>query len=200
MEQEEILRLHQGATVVDAHCDTLSLMRREGSPVKEETGVQVTPGRLRQGGVDLQFFAVFVAPEHYGSYLRRALDQVDAFYAFLARYAAGLAPVYDRVTLAGALATGKVGAVLSLEGGHALEGSIGVLRVLYRTGVRSLTLTWNGRNELADGVMESETGGRLTTFGREVVREMERLGMVIDVAHLAPAGFWDVLDLSSAPV
>ena len=74
-------------------------------------------------------------------------------------------------------------------------------RAFYRLGVRALGLTWNGRNELAEGVGAAEgAGGGLTAFGRDVVREMNRLGMIVDVSHLSEAGFWDVLEISDAPV
>jgi membrane dipeptidase len=99
-----------------------------------------------------------------------------------------------------ALAEEKIAGILTVEGGHVLEGSLGVLRVLYHMHVRCLTLTWNGRNKIAYGVGESEIKKGLTPFGREVVREMERLGMLVDVAHLAPTGFWDVIDMATKPV
>jgi len=200
MGPEGISRLHRAAPVVDAHCDALSLLVERLALGGEEAAGQVTPERLKQGGVNLQCFAVFVAPRHRGSYLRRVLEQIDTFYRFLSLYAGELMPVCDQASLEGALVAGKIGAVLCVEGGHVLEGSLSVLRVLRRLGVSCLTLTWNGRNELADGVLESETGGGLTSFGREVVQEMERLGMVVDVAHLAAAGFWDVLSLTRMPV
>src|SRR5690606_41340077 len=100
-----------------------------------------------------------------------------------------------------AAAAAKVGVLLSVEDGAALEGSLAALRALYDLGVRALGLTWNGRNELADGVGVANGAGQgLTPFGREVVREMNRLGMVVDVSHLSVAGFWDVLEISAAPV
>jgi len=95
---------------------------------------------------------------------------------------------------------GKIAALLAIEGGDALGGGIATLRMFYRLGVRCLALTWNHRNQLADGVAEAATNGGLTAFGQQVVTEMNRLGMLVDVAHLAPAGFWDVLRLSQAPV
>jgi len=101
--------------------------------------------------------------------------------------------------LPGVLTGDRVGVMLTVEGGEALGGDPAVLRMLYRLGVRMLGLTWNGRNELADGVGERDTGGGLTALGQEVVREMDRLGMAVDISHLAEAGFWQVLQVGNRP-
>jgi membrane dipeptidase len=90
--------------------------------------------------------------------------------------------------------------ILHLEGCKPLEGDLSALHTLYRLGVRSAQLTWNVRNEVADGVMERRTGGGLSRFGVEVVQEMNRLGMVVDLAHIAEAGFWQTLEVAQAPV
>ncbi|MEW6448067.1 MAG: dipeptidase [Bacillota bacterium] len=193
-------RLHRNAIVVDCHCDTLSLLVQKGGSFEAGTKGQVDLPRLQSGGVNVQFFAVFVSPRHRGTYLRRALEQVDIFTKITSGHSGELVSASDYPGLDRALTAGKIAAVLAIEGGHVLEGSISVLRVFYRLGVRCLALTWNCRNELADGVAEDKTGGGLTNFGREVVKEMGRLGMIVDVAHLAPAGFWDVLRLAKCPV
>ncbi len=89
---------------------------------------------------------------------------------------------------------------LTLEGGKPLEGKIEMLRNYYRLGIRGLQLTWNFRNDLADGVAEEKAGGGLSNFGKQVVKEMNRLGMLIDLSHLSQKGFFDVMDLTEAPV
>jgi membrane dipeptidase len=94
---------------------------------------------------------------------------------------------------------GRIAAILSVEGGEALEGDIGVLRMLYKLGVRALTLTHFPRNELGDGSRD-DSGSQLTMFGGEVVEEMNRLGMIIDVSHLNERGFWDVIERTKRPV
>lgn len=193
-------RIHRNAIVVDCHCDTLSLLARKGGSFEAGIKGRVDLPRLQRGGIDVQFFAVFVSPRHRGTYLRRALEQVDIFTKITSGCTDEFVSVENYSGLHDALAGGKIAGVLAIEGGHVLEGSIGVLRILYRLGVRCLTLTWNCRNELADGVAENGTGGGLTSFGREVVKEMGRLGMIVDVAHLAPAGFWDVLRSARRPV
>ncbi|MEW6173035.1 MAG: dipeptidase [Bacillota bacterium] len=194
------LSVHYDALVVDAHCDTLSVLVQEGSSFAKSDKGHIDLTRLQQGGVNVQVFAVFVSPLYTGTYLRRALEQIDVFYDITEGFGEHLAAVRDFAELQETIDSGRIAGILSVEGGHVLEGSTAVLRALYKMGVRCLTLTWNGRNELADGVGESETRGGLTGFGRTVVREMEGLGMLIDVAHLAPAGFWDVLRLARSPV
>jgi membrane dipeptidase len=93
-----------------------------------------------------------------------------------------------------------VAGILSMEGAEGLEGDLSVLRMVYRLGVRWIGLTWSRRNEAADGVAELRTGGGLTEFGVRLVEEMKRLGMMVDIAHLAPAGVRDVFELCDGPV
>jgi membrane dipeptidase len=188
--------------IVDAHCDTLSVIVDKGRLFHCETreGHLDLP-RLLRGGVKVQFFAAFVHPQFRGGYLRRTLTLVDAFYRRVAS-PPGVAVILGNNDLEHVLDGGpdRLGALLAVEGGEALEGSIAVLRTLYRLGLRCLGLTWNGRNELADGVGEAGTGGGLTAFGRTVVAELNRLGILVDLAHISERGFWDVLEISAAPV
>ena len=94
----------------------------------------------------------------------------------------------------------KAATLLAIEEGGAIDGSLEALRMLYELGVRAITLTWSNRNDIADGVNEECSGGGLTTFGRQVVAEMNRLGMLVDVSHIATAGFWDVIETSTKPI
>ncbi|MBC7260490.1 MAG: membrane dipeptidase, partial [Chloroflexi bacterium] len=96
--------------------------------------------------------------------------------------------------------TGKVAAVVGIEGAESLEGELGLLRMFHRLGVRLLTVAWSRRNEAADGIQEARTGGGLTNFGLKLVEECNRLGIMVDISHLAPAGVRDVLEVSSEPV
>jgi membrane dipeptidase len=95
---------------------------------------------------------------------------------------------------------GKLAAVLAIEGGEALEGDLGVLRLFHRLGVRSIGLTWNERNNIADGVGDSRSKGGLSVFGADLIKEMNRLGILVDVSHLSDPGFWDVVELSTQPI
>ncbi|MBE3587146.1 MAG: dipeptidase [Thermoanaerobacteraceae bacterium] len=195
------LQLHRNSPVVDAHCDTLTAMEIQNRRLADVgRGGHVDLARLRQGGVKIQFFAAHIAPTHRERAVTRVLELIDRFYGELKLNEEEMMCITGAGDIQRVQHTGKIGALLAIEGGEALGGRLEVLRMLHRLGVRSLTLTWNHRNELADGVSEGGTRGGLTRFGRAVVREMNRLGMLVDVSHLSEAGFWDVLEVSSQPV
>jgi membrane dipeptidase len=176
-------------------------MEREKRSLGKKSGTgHVDLTRLKQGGVNVQFFAAYISPVYIPRALTRALELIDHFYAELEDNAQEIMLVKNFLGIQEALAQGKIAALLTIEGGEALNGSIEVLRILYRLGVRCLTLTWNNRNEIGDGVCEERTKGGLTRFGEEVVREMNQLRMLVDVSHLSVAGFWDVLEVSNWPV
>lgn len=194
--------LHRRLVVVDGHCDTIldaARGKRRFCRLSDTGHVDII--RLQEGGVRVQFFAAFIE-ESYKPYssLTRALQLIDAFYKELDACCGLVAPALTIKQVKKDLKDGKIIAVLGIEGGEALNGDLAVLRMLHRLGVRWLGLTWNQRNQLADGVGESVTGGGLTCFGRQVIEEMNRLGMIIDLAHISEAGFWDVLEFSRHPV
>lgn len=185
-----------GYVVVDGHADTLSRLRPEGRSfaVSSERGQADLP-RLRAGGVDLQFLALFEPSEPLAGSLRQLEtllaegDEGAPF--FLVRSGGDLSKLPD---------SGRLGVVLSLEGGEALAEETILLQLWHRLGLRALSLTWNRRNGLADGAWEEESRGGLTRKGREMVREAGRLRMLLDLAHLSERGFWDVLDMGAGPV
>ncbi|MFS8525266.1 MAG: dipeptidase [Limnochordales bacterium] len=200
----DVHRLHRESFVVDAHCDT-ALRLAAGDSLTPGGGA--APGhvdlpRLRAGGVDLQVFALWVdADSRKHGRLRRCLELLDAVVAETERLRDDFRLVLSARDIDAAAQAGQIGVLLSIEDGAALEGSLSALRAFYRLGVRAMGLTWNGRNELGEGVGAAKgAGGGLTAFGRDVVREMNRLGMIVDVSHLSEAGFWDVLEISDAPV
>jgi len=156
---------------------------------------------MKKRGKYVQFFAAFISPEYYGGRaMKRAIELIDKFYEQWKTYKDDMMLCCNYNDIVTSLNENKVAAILSIEGGEALQGSLAALRMFYKLGVRSICLTWNNRNEIADGVAEGITGGGLTNFGREVVREMNRLGMLIDLSHISERGFWDVITLSQQPV
>lgn len=185
---------------VDAHCDTVTTIMKTGEDLKNNKG-HIDLDRLKKYESFVQFFAAFIAPEQakMGA-LRRTLDIIDKLYREIEINKNDIMLCRNYNDIVNAINSSKVAAVLTIEGGEALEGSLSVLRILYQLGVRAITLTWNFRNQIADGVADSVTNGGLTPFGREVVAEMNRLGMMVDVSHISEAGFWDVINLSSAPI
>jgi len=199
--------LHQESIVVDGHCDTLLRLQtpEPGAPPvlqqQEEHQGHIDLERLRQGGVTAQNFACYV----WGRYLpsqatRETLHLLDLFYRFQAAHTDELCLATGASDIERAKAEGRIAGILSMEGAEGLEGDLGVLRMMYRLGVRWLGLTWSLRNQAGDGVSEMRTGGGLTEFGVSLVEEMNRLGMIVDIAHLAPAGVRDTFEVSQAPV
>lgn len=187
--------------IVDAHCDTLwAAPKQRRDFTKRSVHGHLDIPRLQEAGVALQFFALFSDPAH-GShgYTRKALQMIDLFYQAVNKTEA-FWPLLWRDQIERIRAGDGVAGLLAIEGGEALGGSVEILRCFYRLGVRSVGLTWNGRNELADGQLETGTGGGLTRAGVKIVAEMERLGMLIDVSHLSDPGFWHLLEVTTAPV
>ncbi len=188
--------------IMDAHCDTLmDIVEGRRRLADKDKGGQLDLPRMMEAGVSAQIFAIYVPPEYLpGGGARRALQYVDAFYREIEDNSDKLVFALGGRDIEEAHKDGKIAALLSIEGGEALDGRIELLRIFYRLGVRLMTLTWSRRNELADGAFEGRTGGGLTRFGVQVVEEMDRLGMVVDVSHLSEAGFWDVMEVSKGPV
>jgi len=195
-------QIHQRATVFDGHCDTiLEIMNHKRSLGSRAPTGHLDILRMKEGGVDIQFFAVFIEDIYKPNRsLKRTLQLSDCFYKEIEKNQDDISLVTNYNQIKKVNRAGKIAAILSIEGGEALEGDLGVLRVLYRLGVRLLTLTWNQRNQIADGIGESRTGSGLTEFGLKVIDEMNRLGMLIDVSHLSETGFWDVVKRSKTPI
>lgn len=186
--------------IVDGHCDTLTAAPGQGRDIGRLSGHgQLDLPRMASAGVNVQFFAAFISPGFKDWALKKCLQYIDDFYKIMEKNKAAVEPALNADDISKITAAGKIAALLSVEGGDALSGDLAVLRMLYRLGVRSITLTWNGRNELGDGVGEGDSAGGLSQYGRAVVGEMNRLGMLVDVSHLSGKGFWDVAGVSSQP-
>jgi membrane dipeptidase len=194
--------IHQSALVIDTHADTPQRFLDEGWDFTGELG----PGMInldsaRRGNLAAEFFAVWVQPEeHAGNFARRALALTDAVHEQVRRFPDALALCLSPADIHAARAAGKFAVLLGLEGGHAIENSLALLRTFHRLGIRYMTLTWANNNEWADSSGDIVCHNGLTAFGRDVIREMNRLGMMVDISHVSDKTFWDVLEVSSAPV
>lgn len=191
--------LHDRHPVLDAHADTvLALEAGRALDVWGDAGHADLP-RLLAGGVRYQVFALFIEPDYKPE---RALARVLHLWDTLRRALDGRVQLCTgpQDLAAEAIPPGRLGAILSIEGGEVVGTDLAILRVLHHLGVRAMGLTWNERNAIADGAGESDAGGGLTRFGRSLVAEMNRLGMIVDVSHLCRRAFWDVLAVSRRPV
>ncbi|MDR7316043.1 dipeptidase [Brevibacillus nitrificans] len=186
--------------IFDAHCDVLGKLWQNPQIDYYQGDKQLHVGfpDLVKGNVDIQVLACFV-PTHvpFGRRFHTVLEMIDVFYERVASEQFRM--ITTKADLQDCVLKGRKGAILFVEGAHALEESLVQLRTWYRLGVRGMTLTWNHGNAVADGSGEPNPGG-VTAFGRQVVAEMNRLGMIIDVSHLSDPGFWDIMELSQAPV
>jgi membrane dipeptidase len=196
-------KLHSKALVCDLHSDTI-LKLKKGDYVfseKNATGHIDIP-RLKEGEVDLQVFAVWVSPDFLpDSAAREALDLIDLFYQQLEKYPEDIELAKNISNFKKINKKGKIACVLGLEGGHSIEGNIALLRTFYRLGVRYMTLTWENSNLLASSAADtSSQKGGLTELGKDVIKEMNRLGMIVDVSHLSEQAFWEVMGLSNVPI
>jgi membrane dipeptidase len=196
-------KLHSKALVCDLHSDTI-LKLKKGDYVfseKNATGHIDIP-RLKEGGVDLQVFAIWVSPDFLpDSAAKEAFNLIDLFYQQLEKYPDDLELAKNISDFKKINKKGRIACVLGLEGGHSIEGNMSLLRTFHRLGVRYMTLTWENSNPLASSAADtSSQKGGLTELGREVVKEMNRLGMIIDISHLSEQAFWEVMELSKAPV
>ncbi len=201
------LRLHRAATVVDTHIDTPQRILME----KVDIGTRLPSGhvdipRMREGGLDALFFSVWVdAPFSGATAIKRALQVIDAVNRTIAANPRDLQLALTAADVEKAVKAGRVAALMGIEGGHAIDDDLGVLRLFHQLGVRYMTLTWANPTSWADSSGNAnrdrvKAPDGLSDFGREVVREMNRLGMIVDISHVADKTFFDVLAATSKPV
>jgi membrane dipeptidase len=208
------LEIQRKAIIVDGHNDIPSVMVDDGydmgtpSAGKYHTDIQ----RLKQSGMTGEFFSIYVDRQYAtpdwvgknyvveGGSARRALDLIDVTYRMVEKYPQDLMLATSTADIRRAKRTGRVGVLMGIEGGHAIENSLSALREFYRLGVRYMTLTHNNTNEWADACCDTARHNGLSDFGKEVVGEMNRLGMFIDISHVSDKTMSDALDISKAPV
>jgi membrane dipeptidase len=193
--------------VMDGHADTPQRFVDEGWEFDAPLGAgHLNLETARLGGLSAEFFAIWVDPSQWpGRFAFRTLQLIDGVYEQLRKHPRDLQLGLTAEDVLHAHSDGRFCVLLGLEGGHSIENSLDLLRIYHRLGVRYMTLTWANTNEWADssGDLDDPTithHGGLTAFGRDVVREMNRLGMMVDVSHVSDKTFWDVLETTRAPV
>lgn len=197
-----MLDMHEGVNmkrIVDLHCDTISSLQRNGQSLYDNS-CHFDIKRAQKAGIGLQFFALFTMPQGRNESLRQILKQVEKYHHELDQYRDYLQPVFTYEDIITADIAGKMGCILHLEGAEALGNDSEILSLLYRLGLRSLGLTWNNRNLLADGVGEEPGAGGISSKGKDIIYVMEKLGIMLDLSHISVKSYYDALNIYNKPV
>jgi membrane dipeptidase len=195
-------KLHFSSIIIDTHDDTTQRLLTPGFDI----GVRHTDGsvdipRMREGGLGAIFFSIWISGTVTGpEAVKRALDQIDAVRQMVRTHAKDLALCTTAAEIRRAHADGKIAVLMGVEGGHMIDSDLSVLRSYADLGVRYLTLTHSVNDEWADSSTDKPAHNGLTDFGKDVVREMNRQGMMVDISHVADKTFYDALAISKAPM
>jgi membrane dipeptidase len=199
--------IHNSALVVDTHADTPGRLVDENFDLSQDAGNgYIDFNKIKAGNLGAEFFSIWVDPKAFkGQEIKRALDMIDSVYEQARRHPDKMMMAFSMRDIYAAHRQHKLAALMGVEGGHAIQGDIRVLRDYYRLGVRYMTLTWSNTNELGDSSgdfnnQEVEHHNGITDFGRQVVREMNRMGMIVDISHVADRTMFQALATSRAPV
>src|ERR1700688_569333 len=206
---KKALDIQNSAIVVDTHADTPQRFLDEnydiGSTDPKDPG-HISLDKAKAGNLGAEFFSIWVEPEtNQGRFARHTFDLIDSVYEQVARHPDRMMMAFSVADIERAHREHKLAALMGIEGGHSIENDIHLLRDYYRLGVRYMTLSWSHTNEWAassgdiDDVKVQHHNG-LTDFGKEVVVEMNRLGMMVDISHVADKTFWDAIATTKAPV
>jgi membrane dipeptidase len=201
--------IHASAIVVDTHADTPQRFLDDGFDIgnndPKDVG-HVTLDKARAGNLGAEFFSIWVDPEtNQGHYAKHTLELIDTVYEQAERHPDRMLMAFSVADIERAHKQKKLAALMGIEGGHSIENSIRLLRDYYRLGVRYMTLSWSNTNEWADSSGDIDDPkiqhhNGLTDFGKQVVSEMNRLGMIVDISHVADKTFWDAIAVTKAPV
>jgi membrane dipeptidase len=208
---ERALKIHKSAIIIDGHNDIPSPLVDDdfdlatnsvGKFHKEGTPYHTDLARFKSSGITGEFFSIFVDGSTLttGGAMRRAMDMIDASHREIEKHPNDLLFCTTAADIRAAKKQNKVCALMGIEGGYAIENSLYALRNFYRLGVRYMTLTHNVSHDWADAHNDMPKNNGLSVFGKEVVREMNRLGMLVDISHVSEKVMNDVLDLSTAPI
>ncbi len=200
--------IHESALVIDTHADTPQRFLDEYFDIGDNTPVSeghIDLGKIKKGNLGAEFFSIWVEPDFKGHYAKRAMDLIDSVYQQAARHPDQMMMAFSADDIVRAHEQHKFAALLGIEGGHAIENDVHLLRDFHRLGVRYMTLTWSNTNEWADSSGDIKDPNvkhynGMTDFGKDVVREMNRLGMMVDISHTSDATFYQALLISQAPV
>jgi membrane dipeptidase len=200
--------VHNSAIVIDTHADTTQRLVDENYDLADPlNGGNLNFESAQKGNLGAEFFSIWVEPDLYkGQYARRTLDLIDAVYQQAAKHPDKMRMAFSPADIEVAHRDHKLAALMGIEGGHSIDDSLGLLRDYYRLGVRYMTLTWSNSLDWANssgdegkpGVPHNPDG--LTPFGKQVVLEMNRLGMMVDISHVADDTFWAAIKTTKAPV
>lgn len=206
---DEARKLHAETLLIDGHNDLPWELRQQARGQfdkldisKVQKSLQTDIPRLREGGVGAQFWSVWVPGEtsKRGAALSTTIEQIELVKAMIARYPETFELALTADDIERIAKTGKIASLIGVEGGYSIEGSIPVLRQLYEMGARYMTLTHSDSLDWADSGTDVPRSGGLSPFGEEVVREMNRLGMMVDISHVSPDAMKDALRVTKAPV
>ncbi len=201
--------IHDSAIVVDTHADTPQRFLYEGFDIgnsdPKDIG-HISLDKARAGNLGAEFFSIWADPETTrGHFAQATFDMIDSVYEQAARHPDRMLMAFSVADIERAHKEKKLAALMGIEGGHAIENDIRLLRDYYRLGVRYMTLSWSNTNEWADSSGDIDDPkiqhhGGLTDFGKQVVLEMNRMGMMVDISHVADKTFFDAIATSRAPV
>jgi membrane dipeptidase len=201
--------IHDSALVIDTHADTPQRFLDEnfdiGSTDPSDVG-HISLDKAKAGNLGAEFFSIWVDPDtNQGHFARHTFDLIDSVYEQAARHGQRMTMAYSVADIEQAHQQHKLAALMGIEGGHSIENDMHLLRDYYRLGVRYMTLSWSNTNEWADSSGDINDAkvqhhNGLTEFGKQVVLEMNRLGMMVDISHVADKTFWDAIATTRAPV
>jgi membrane dipeptidase len=196
-------QVHDAAIVIDSHDDTTQrLLSEKGFDIgARHANGNIDIPRMREGGLDALFFSIWVPSTITGPpAVRKALDQIDAVREAVRTHPRDLVLATSAADIRKAAADHKIAALMGMEGGHMIDDDLGLLRDYAALGVRYLTLTHFNNNNWADSSTDKPAHNGLTPFGKEVVRELNRLGVMVDISHVADKTFYDALSVTTVPV
>jgi membrane dipeptidase len=202
-------QIHDSALIIDTHADTPQRFLDEGFDIgstdPNDIG-HISLDKARRGNLGAEFFSIWVEPQtNQGQYAKHTFDLIDSVYQQAARHPDRMMMAFSTADIVRAHREHKLAALMGIEGGHSIENDMHLLRDCYRLGVRYMTLSWSNTNEWADSSGDIDDRkvqhhNGLTDFGKQVVLEMNRLGMMVDISHVADKTFWDAIATTKAPV